>query len=392
MEYISARDAALRWGTHIRVVQNLCRAGRVVGARKYGNVWMLPEDSVKPDDPRRARRGGTGTRPEYDGCGLLTMASVALPLASPPLPETLVPDEAAGRQLAAEFAFLRGDLAAALQAFHNTGRANSMTLCAATLTIAAASRTDGWAAFCEAEAFLQELIATGSERERLPAEIAMATASLSQFATELAPEWILNAMFSYAPVRSRPMSVYLYAKSLQGRHRPDELLAICKTARALWARDDCFTMLDVYLSLLLAAACHTKGDAAGCRRALEQAAEIALPYGFITPFAEYRQTMDAEMDALLRERAPELLEPVQALGRQMWDSWSVFHTRFIRSRMAKLLTPQQLLTARQIAKGASYREAARELGVTQNELKQMLSAVYQKLFISDRTELVRFML
>lgn len=390
MEYISAREAAARWGVHIRVVQNLCRAGRVSGARKYGNVWMLPASAAKPGDPRR-KPAISAERPEYDGSGLLTMASVSMPMGS------AVPPEALGTkhqkaQLEAEFAFLRGDLTTAARAFESTARTDPLILCAATLTMAATSRVDEPERFRQTEDFLQALLRSGSERERLLAEIALATALLGQFATDMAPEWILNALFSHAPVEARPMSVYLYTKSLQGRHRPDELLSVCKTARALWARDDRFTLLDVYLGLLLADACRTKGDLPGCFRALEQAAALAMPYGFVTPFAEYRPLMAAEMDAVLRTHAPSALGSTRELSERIWQNWQVFHTRFIRNHLPRLLSPKELRLAQRVAKGTPYREAAHELSMTQGELKQALADIYRKLYISDRSDLVRFFL
>lgn len=388
VEWISAREAAARWGVHIRVVQNLCRAGRVPEARKYGNVWMLPADASKPTDPRRARRT---KRPKWDGSGLLTMASVSLPKGVVAPPEALTTAQRR-QQLAAEFAFLRGDMKAGLQALENAGRGSDMALCAAALTMASASRTNEWERFCETDAFLQEVFRAGDEPERKLAEIALALALLSQFATEMVPPWILNGLFSYAPPPARPMCVYMYAKSLQGRQRTDEVLAVCKTGRTLWARDDSFTMLDVYLSLLLAAASHAKGDSGGCRRALEQAAELALPYGFITPFAEYRRIMESEMDELFRRRRPELLAPMQTLGVQMWRDWNAFHARFIRTHLQRLLSPLQHRAARLIARGESHRDAARELGISVGELKQTMAEVYQKLLISNREQLVDFML
>lgn len=391
MEYISAREAAARWDVHIRVVQNLCKAGRVAGARKYGNVWMLPSNAQKPDDPRRERKQAGTRRPEYNGSGLLTMASVSMPTGAPVLPENLGEPEQR-QQIMLEFAFLRGNLAAAARAFELTGRGSGMSLCAVTLTMAAASRTDDWQRFCEADEFSDSVYRAGSERDRKLAEVALSTALLSQFATELAPPWILNGNFSYVPVEARPMSVYLYAKSLQARKHSNEIIGVCKTARALWARDESFTMLDVYLSLLLAAACRAKDDAAGCRRALDQAAEMAIPYGFIAPFAEYRQLMPEEMDEVLRAWKPALVGPVHELGEQIWENWNRFHTRFIRNHMEHLLTPPERRASYLVAKGASYRDAAQEMGLAVAEVKLLLASVYKKLYISDRADLARFML
>lgn len=42
MEYISAKEAAERWGIQVRGVQELCKAGRIQGAFKFERSWMIP--------------------------------------------------------------------------------------------------------------------------------------------------------------------------------------------------------------------------------------------------------------------------------------------------------------------------------------------------------------
>ena len=46
--YITADQAAAKWGISIRRVQVLCGEGRVPGAAKHGNVWFIPETATKP--------------------------------------------------------------------------------------------------------------------------------------------------------------------------------------------------------------------------------------------------------------------------------------------------------------------------------------------------------
>lgn len=52
MEYISAQDAATKWGISKRRVQALCASHRIENAVRVGNMWILPEDSEKPSDRR----------------------------------------------------------------------------------------------------------------------------------------------------------------------------------------------------------------------------------------------------------------------------------------------------------------------------------------------------
>nr|WP_070808112.1 DNA-binding protein [Halalkalibacter okhensis] len=52
MEYMSAKEAALKWGISKRRVQVLCAEDRIEGASKVGMVWVIPIDAKKPDDER----------------------------------------------------------------------------------------------------------------------------------------------------------------------------------------------------------------------------------------------------------------------------------------------------------------------------------------------------
>ncbi len=52
MDYISAQDAAIKWGISKRRVQTLCASHRIENAVRVGNMWILPEDAEKPSDRR----------------------------------------------------------------------------------------------------------------------------------------------------------------------------------------------------------------------------------------------------------------------------------------------------------------------------------------------------
>ena len=55
MDYISASQAAEKWGVSERSIRNYCQQGRIVGAVLDGHSWLIPENAEKPD--RKKRRG-----------------------------------------------------------------------------------------------------------------------------------------------------------------------------------------------------------------------------------------------------------------------------------------------------------------------------------------------
>lgn len=69
MEYISVKDTAEKWGISVRRVQILCGTGRIEGATKIANVWMVPRKADKPKEqtggPPRRRR----VLSLFSGCG-----------------------------------------------------------------------------------------------------------------------------------------------------------------------------------------------------------------------------------------------------------------------------------------------------------------------------------
>ena len=48
--YMTLKEAAEKWGIGDRRINTLCLEGRIEGASKIGNLWVIPVDTPKPDD------------------------------------------------------------------------------------------------------------------------------------------------------------------------------------------------------------------------------------------------------------------------------------------------------------------------------------------------------
>ncbi len=51
--YITAQEAAEKWGITVRQVQLLCKNNRIEGAAMLSRIWIIPENAKKPIDHRR---------------------------------------------------------------------------------------------------------------------------------------------------------------------------------------------------------------------------------------------------------------------------------------------------------------------------------------------------
>jgi hypothetical protein len=52
MNYISAAQAAEKWGITVKRVQVLCRENRIQDVERIGREWLIPNGAVKPADAR----------------------------------------------------------------------------------------------------------------------------------------------------------------------------------------------------------------------------------------------------------------------------------------------------------------------------------------------------
>ncbi len=56
MDYMTTKEAAAKWGVTDRMVLYHCTSGRIAGAVKMGNTWLIPKHEEKPLDGRRKKR------------------------------------------------------------------------------------------------------------------------------------------------------------------------------------------------------------------------------------------------------------------------------------------------------------------------------------------------
>ena len=50
--YMTIKEASEKWGIGHRRINTLCNEGRIEGASKIANVWVIPVDAEKPRDER----------------------------------------------------------------------------------------------------------------------------------------------------------------------------------------------------------------------------------------------------------------------------------------------------------------------------------------------------
>ena len=52
MDWMTTKNASELWGVTTRQVQILCDRGKVPGATRLGDLWVIPKGTAKPIDGR----------------------------------------------------------------------------------------------------------------------------------------------------------------------------------------------------------------------------------------------------------------------------------------------------------------------------------------------------
>lgn len=386
MEYLSAKEASEKWGINIRTVQRLCKEGQVPGAKKYGTGWLLPSTLPRPTDRRRS-----GSRSRYLGCGTID-SSVPMPKDDPYAVLASLRTDCVRRQYEGELAYLRGDFDRALRCFSDCKITDSAYLCAALVTMAAAVSTGDYDTYTAVEREMRRLYSAADEPTRNMWDMNRSMLMLSMDAPELVPEWVRNGDSSGLPPESRHMMVYLYARYMMIEKRYAELVAACKTAHILSVRENSFTMIDIYMGLVCAVGFHNLGMTEGRDLALTFVGKIALPHNFITPFAEFFRLTGGAMEALYKDEWPRQLEQIKEQNERTWACWIDFHNHFTRDNITTILSQREYLIAKIIAGGGTYKDAAAESGLSLGTVKNTISEIYAKLYISKKSELAKYIL
>lgn len=387
MEYVSTAETAKRWGVSLRNVQRLLTEGRIFGARKLGDAWLIPADAEKPIDPRRARRQGAVV-PHYE-----YMAAMRLPKGRPEDALSTVPKEYLALAQA-DFAYRRGNSEPAKSVWRQMEKNDERFLTATILATVSAISSGDYPLYYEIGAFLESRMAlTDDARSLAMLSLPKTLAAVCMVLPDMTPDWLRKCDFSLFPETLKPFLLNLYALHLRNSKDMTGALYTAKASVLLCAKTNTFSWLDLDNLVLCAVSSYGLGDMAEARRFLLAAMELGLPYGFIAPFADTLGVLGGLMEECLHAcRYSGYLKPISAQWEARSKNWVRFHNRYAKDNIATILSPREYQTAYLIVHGASCAEAARRMNLSIGRLKNILTEVYAKLGINKREQLKDYIL
>lgn len=393
MEYISATEASEKWGVSLRQVQRLLADNRIPCAKKYGRSWMIPDDAEKPVDSRREKKlpqSSFSSELSY----VIASTTVPMPDNSPDAILEIVKEERLQLLYRGELAYLRGDFQQTMRCFHKTKGDDAVRLRASLMGVVAAISLGNYQAYTAIEAYLKDCVKASKGGDiSAVAELALASVAVSVTAPNMVPGWLKEGDFSAFQRKAfYPYLIYLRAKYFQGAGNYEAMLAAAQTALAYCALERGITFPEIYLRVTCAVACHYLGREEEARRRLLDAMRICLPHGFITPFAELVTELGGLAEQCLEQKFPAYYDAVIGQCQRTVKNWVIFHNEFTRDNITFILSLQEYHLALLVAQRVPYEKIARQHCISVGRLKNIMMEIYEKLYISGRDELVKYIL
>jgi DNA-binding CsgD family transcriptional regulator len=394
MRYITIAEAARKWDVSLRQAQRLVAENRIPNAQRFGRAWMIPSDMEKPADRRRNKFAIKSF--SYDLSDLSYVhakTTIPFPDNNPDDVLNTIKEDRIRLIYEAELSYLRGGLQRVLQCFHETKGDVAARLRISPMAIAASISLGDNSSYNEIESWLKKCMVDykGSAAAAI-ADLSLATAAVSMIAPNMTPEWLKNGDFSHLLPSVRYIALYLRAKYFQCTRQYDLMLAVAQSALAFSSTEVGITITDIYLRMICAVELYILGQKDEARRWLSDTMRMAIPHGFITPFAELVNAFGGLMEQCLKQEFPDHYNTIIEKWKSTWKNWIIFHNRFTKDNITFILSLREYHIAVLAANRVPYSEIAKQYDISVGRLKNIMLEIYEKLFISGRDEFAKYVL
>lgn len=410
MDMINAKQAAERWGVTPRFVQMLCKQGQIAGAVQWGRTWMIPADAARPlPDKKRGNAEGaeeTADMPLPRKTPFLDMTNLYhTPGCAAPSIQALAYNPEAQTLLAAEIAYLQGDMESVYQKVNYLLDKHSgfyAILSAGMLLGLCAIWKGDLEMWNNAKIHICEAPCK-SDNDRDIVSLSLTALDSAVYDTSSFPDWFRIGNFE--PLHPDAVSAakvfyakYLYATAYavaSNQQKLESIQGLSLMAMLPYTLEpmisqavvDKTAVTELYLRLTCAAAYHNSGNREQAIRHLDRAIALALPDRLYGILAEYRHNLDTLMDSRLSMIDPDALGKVIELYKSYRVGWAKLGSVLQNRRVESTLTAREREVAKLAAFGMSNAEIAAKLHVSPATVKQSIRIAIFKGGVNTRDEL-----
>lgn len=409
MQYITAAQAAEKWGITARRVQDLCRNNQIHGATRWGRDWMIPDDAHRPTDRRRKQDipmiADNAQLPRKNPVIIMsnlyskpgTAEEVACKMEDMP---------AAAALFRSQLAYLRGDIAQSREIAEKLLQydcGHDLQIGCGVILAKCALYSDNSSLWKAAKKQITSA-PCHSTRDRFSVDFWRAAAESELRETSTFPLWFTRGSFDILPGDTFPTARFYYLRYLylvcheyaMGRRgEPDAqgmMSLFHRVAEPLISQNhkEGALISEIYTRLICASSYHDLGKSSLAAHHLDVAIQLALPDKLYMPLAEYRRQMDFLMDERLVQANPTVLSKVKALNMEWLEGWTLLQSKERGQTISNDLTIREREVAKHAVFGLSNKEIAERLGISVNTVKQSLRAAMGKTGALRRSELSHY--
>ncbi len=387
MDYISAKEAAEKWGITVRWVQQCCNKGLIPGAGRLGNSWIIPQNAIKPNPKTTSGWQSTQCMPLLNRSFLPGNCKNTI---------EDIPDLDEQNIAWGEYYYFTGQAEKVLDVvMPYLTHENVLFRISAGILYGYANLTlqnkeearRGLVVIQSAVAALQDEDAD----PRLQA-IGVCIQVMSAVLLHLPiPEGLhLEEELKYLPRGLKLFACYVLAHQeyLDG----DYWESVGMAELALSISDQSFPISSIYLHLVAAMSLMRAKHTDKAREHFQAAWEIAKPDDLIQAFGEHHGLLCGLVETCLRWDYPEGYDRVIDIVYRFSEGWRRIHNPDTQHQVAGNLSTTEFTIATMASHGWSNQEIARFLNLSVHTVKNYISIIYQKLNISSRKELEQYML
>lgn len=409
MQYITAAQAAEKWGVTVRRIQDLCRNNQIHGAVRWGRDWMIPNDAHRPEDRRRKAvvhtNHITAQLPRKNPA--IVMSNIYnRPGSADAVAASLKDRPEAAALFRSHIAYCRGEIDDACriadQLLEKPCSHDLQIGCGLTLAMCAIRKGDT-ALWNRAKKIIAQA-PCHSTQDRCAVDFWLGAMLCEIRETNEFPLWFTRGSFDVLPGDSYPPARFYYLRLMhlmglqyaqghkEGGMDTALLQAFAHIAEPLVAQNhkEGALVSEIYCRLICACAYHDIGNDAMAIHHLDIAIALALPDKLYMLLAEYRRQMDFLMDERLQLADPAAVAVVRNLNKMFLEGWTVLHNSELGKHVSNELTTREREVAKHAAFGLSNKEIADRLHISINTVKQSLRTAMDKTGALRRSELAHY--
>lgn len=391
MSFLTVKELAERWNCSIRTINMYLNSGRIPGAVRKGNGWMIPADAQKPSDRRRKQEEAMPAQP-LPRTRKRFMSFMGMPFKSGEYDaflESLQDDEERG---IAEIgrAYMRAE--------------SERTVALAEKYVASDSPEIRISAMlCQAMAAVQsgdiDLAKRNFGKIKGEAENALDAAARGAAVFSLALITVffheegagvdeLMPLMDQLDAGIRLFAMYGHAHALYLKKEYSKAIGVGEAAIAMGG--GMYPVAGIYLCVVLSMSCNSLHQTEKAQQWYEKAWEMAEADGFIEPFIEHHGLLQGMVERNLRGVQPEMYQHIAEGVYRFSRGWMKIHNANSENQVSDALTVYEFSIAMLASKGRTNREIAEYLSISEHTVKHYMAIIFQKLGITKRSELNRY--